>query len=132
MVAMAAAMLPVRIITDPITEGVILGPSPWRWAIDLITFTEVVITKAAPITSGNQAIGQRGTGSESGSTAITWCEDIRPVNQGAAASKPPWATGDRPSLNHFKRSAASIPSVPNENGQLLPGNLIRSARFYEN
>ena len=37
------AMLAVRIITDLIT-GVIRVPSPWRWAIDLTTFTEVVIT----------------------------------------------------------------------------------------
>jgi hypothetical protein len=73
-VAMAAAMLAVRIITDPITEGVIPGPSPWRWVIGLTTFTEVVIIKAALITSGNQDIGQRGMGSESGSMAITSSE----------------------------------------------------------
>lgn len=132
MVAMAAAMLPVRIITDPITEGVILGPSPWRWVIGLTTFTGLGITKAAAITFGSQAIGHRGTGSESGSTAITSCEDIRPTKQGAAAFQLPGRSGDSPFLEHSKRSAASIPSVPNENGQLLPGNLIRSARSYEN
>jgi hypothetical protein len=71
---MVVAMLAVRIITDPITEGVIRVPLLWRWAIDLTTFTEVVITKAAPITSGNQDIGQRGMGSESGSMAITSSE----------------------------------------------------------
>jgi hypothetical protein len=78
---MAAATLAVRIITDLITV-VIRVPSLWRWAIDLTTFTEVVITKAAPITSGNQDIGQRGTGSESGSMAITLSEaDIDPATK---------------------------------------------------
>ena len=33
------------------------------------------IMLAAPITSGDQDIGHRGTGSESGSTAITSCEE---------------------------------------------------------
>ena len=68
------AMVAVRIITDLITV-VIRVPSLWRWAIDLTMFTELVITKAAPITSGNQDIGHRGTGSESGSTAITSSEE---------------------------------------------------------
>lgn len=95
-VAMAAAMLAVRIITDPITEGVILGPSPWRWVIGLTTFTGLGITKAAAITFGSQAIGPRGTGSESGSTAITSCEDIRPTKQGAADFQLP---GDLPFLD---------------------------------
>jgi hypothetical protein len=73
------AMVAVRIITDLIT-GVIRAPSLWRWAIGLIIATGEAIMLAAPITSGNQDIGHRGTGSESGSMAITSCEeDIRSV-----------------------------------------------------
>ena len=97
MVAMAAAMLAVRIITDPITEGVIRAPSPWRLAIDLITFTELVITKAAPITSGDQDIGHGGMVSESGSTAITSCEEDIDRQPGAAAFSRRRQSGDRPS-----------------------------------
>lgn len=100
MVPMAAAMLAVRTITDPITEGVILGRSPWRWAIDLITFTEVVITRAAPITSGNQDIGQRGMDSESGSMAITSSE--ADIDRATKERRLPSRRGDleiAPSLN---------------------------------
>jgi hypothetical protein len=89
---MVVAMLAVRIITDPITGGGIRAQSRWRWVIGLITFTGLGITKAAPITFGSKAIGHRGTASESGSTAITSCEDIRPTKQGAAAFKA--AVGD--------------------------------------
>ena len=71
---MVGAMVAVRIITDLIT-GVIRAPSLWRWAIGLITATGEAIMLAAPITSGNRDIGHRGTGSESGSTAITSCEE---------------------------------------------------------
>ena len=73
------AMVEVRTLADLIT-GVIRVPSLWKWAIGLTTATERVIMSGVPITFGNQDIGHRGTGSESGSTAITSCEeDIRSV-----------------------------------------------------
>ena len=93
---MVVATVAVRIITDLIT-AVIRVPSLWRWAIGLTTGTGRGITKAAPITFGNQDIGHRGTGSESGSTAITSCDaDIRPVQPRSGGFPAAGATGKLP------------------------------------
>jgi hypothetical protein len=125
------ATVAVRIITDLIT-GVIRVPLLWRWAIDLITFTEVVITKAAPITSGSQAIGQHATGKESGSTAITSSgADINRAIKERLSSRR-GAIWRSPFLEQFKRSVAPGPSGPNENAQPWPGSLNRNARSYGN
>jgi hypothetical protein len=72
---MVVAMAAVRIITDLIT-GVIRVPSLWKLAIGLTTVTGRAIMWAAHIMSGNQDIGHRGMASESGSTAITSCEEV--------------------------------------------------------
>jgi hypothetical protein len=70
--------------------------------IGLTTFTEVVIIKAAPITFGNQDIGQRGMGSESGSMAITSSEaDTDRATKERRLPSRRGRSGDRPSLNHF-------------------------------
>jgi hypothetical protein len=104
------ATVAVRIITDLIT-GVIRVPLLWRWAIDLITFTEVVITKAAPITSGSQAIGQHATGKESGSTAIT--SSGADINRAIKVRRLPGRrgrSGDRPSLNNLNDRLRQAPA----------------------
>jgi hypothetical protein len=54
---------------------VIRAPSRSRLAIDLTTSAALATMSAARITSGGQDIGGFGTVSESGSTAITWCDD---------------------------------------------------------
>jgi hypothetical protein len=46
-----------------------------RLATGRIILVVLVITWAVPITSGGQAVGHGGTVGESGSTAVTWCED---------------------------------------------------------
>jgi hypothetical protein len=61
-------------------------PSQSRLVIGLTTFTGLVITKAAPITSGGGDIGHRETARESGSTAITSCEDTDRVVFGSGRS----------------------------------------------
>ena len=64
-----------RITADPITVEVIRPPSRSRLATGLTTFAALVITQATRITPGGRDIGDGATASESGSTAIMWCED---------------------------------------------------------
>jgi hypothetical protein len=84
--------------------------------IGLTTFTEVVITKAAPITSGNRDIGQRGMDSESGSMAITSSEaDIDP------------ATKERRLFSHRGRSGGRPPlNISNDRGSQSPASQTKA------
>ncbi len=55
----------------PLTLAMVQGPSRSRLAIGRITLAALVITWAAPITSGGQDIGDGSTAGESGYTGIT-------------------------------------------------------------
>ena len=81
---MITTLLLIQLMADHITEvtarmaqamvrGMQLTQAPLRWklATGRITIAVLVITWAAPITSGGRDIGHRVTVEESGSTATT-------------------------------------------------------------
>jgi hypothetical protein len=115
---MADPIMADPITADPIMGGGIRPPLQSTLATGRIILVVLAITWAVPITFGGLDIGDGATAKESGSTAITSCEDS---DRAVTARQ-----------STLKRLAAPGPSVQSGNAQLLPGSPVRNARFCEN